>query len=82
MSLSIMYVVKMNSHCCLREDFIHFAVAPSTTGDNLKKLIVKESQDAGLFLSNLHDQDYDGAWNMSGEFNGLQKLIMDEQTLA
>jgi hypothetical protein len=32
----------------------------------------------GLALSRLRDQGYDGASNMSGEFNGFKTLIMSE----
>jgi hypothetical protein len=34
--------------------------------------------DHGLVVARLRGQGYDGASNMRGEFNGLQKLIRDE----
>ena len=36
----------------------------------------------GLPISRLRGQGYDGASNMRGEFNGLQKLIRDESPYA
>lgn len=44
--------------------FQSFSVAPNTTGESFKKLIVKKLQDACLSLSNLCGQGYDGVSNI------------------
>jgi hypothetical protein len=36
----------------------------------------------GLLIANLRGQGYDGASNMRGEFNGVQKLVRDENPYA
>jgi hypothetical protein len=38
--------------------------------------------DHGLVVAKLRGQGYDGASNMRAEFNGLQKLIQDENPYA
>ena len=85
LSISIRYVDQIegtNIRHCLREDFIGFVNVTETTGKYLKNVIVQELKDAGLSLSNLRGQGYDGGSNMSGKYKGVQKLIMNEQPLA
>lgn len=48
----------------------------------MKNVIVQEVNDAGLSLSNLRGQGYEGASSMSGKYKGVQKLMMDEQPPA
>jgi hypothetical protein len=49
-----------------------------TTSESLKKALVDMLSDHGLVVANIQGQGYDGASNMRGEFNGLQRLIWDE----
>jgi hypothetical protein len=44
----------------------------------LKRALVEALSDHGLCVANLRGQGYDGASNMRGEFDGLQKIIQDE----
>jgi hypothetical protein len=48
----------------------------------LKKALVEKLSDHAFVVAKLLGQGYDGASNMRGEFNGLQKLIHDENPSA
>ena len=51
---------------------------PDTTSSALKKVLLDVLAEYGLSVARLRGQGYDGASNMRGEFNGLQKQIRDE----
>ncbi|WVZ62382.1 hypothetical protein U9M48_012139, partial [Paspalum notatum var. saurae] len=53
-----------------------------TTSKALKMAMVKVFSAHGLTIAQLRGQGYDGASNMRGEFNGVQKLIRDENPYA
>jgi hypothetical protein len=53
-----------------------------TTSESLKKVLVDMLSDHGLVVANIRGQGYDGASNVREEFNGLQKLIRDENPFA
>jgi hypothetical protein len=53
-----------------------------TSSESLKKALIEVLSDHGLVVAKLRGQGYDGASNMRGEFNGLQKLIQDENSYA
>jgi hypothetical protein len=53
-----------------------------TTSESLKKALVDMLSDHGLVVANIRGQGYDGASNVREEFNGLQKLIRDENPFA
>lgn len=57
------------------EDFLQFVPAESLTGESLSNLIINSLEKFGLDLNNLVGQGYDGASNMSGQFNGVQAVI-------
>ena len=52
------------------------------TSAGIKEALVDVLQYHGLLISRLRGQGYDGASNMRGEFNGLQKLVRDEAPYA
>ncbi|CAD6258505.1 unnamed protein product [Miscanthus lutarioriparius] len=54
----------------------------SCTAASLKEALVKMLNSHKLPISRLRGQGYDGASNMRGEFNGVQKLIRDENPYA
>ena len=54
----------------------------NTTSVALKKALSEVFVKHGLLIARLRGQGYDGASNMRGEFNGLQKLIRDENPYA
>ena len=54
----------------------------SCTAAALKEALVKILNSHKLPISRLRGQGYDGASNMRGEFNGMQKLIRDENPYA
>jgi hypothetical protein len=60
------------------ERFLGIKHVKDTKSDSLKKALVEKLSDHGLVVAKLWGQGYDGASNMRGEFNGLQKLIRDE----
>jgi hypothetical protein len=55
---------------------------PDTTSTSLKKALLELFAKHGLLVARLRGQGYDGASNMRGEYNGLQKLIRDENPHA
>jgi hypothetical protein len=57
------------------ERFLGIKHVKDTTSESLKKALLEVLNDHGLVVANIRGQGYDGASNMRGEFNGLQKLI-------
>jgi hypothetical protein len=53
-----------------------------TTSKSLKKALVDMLSDYSLVVANIQGRGYDGASNMRGEFNGLQKFIWDKNPFA
>ena len=49
---------------------------------SLKQTLDKLFSRHGLSMSRLRGQDYDGASNMQGEYNGLKSLILKENECA
>jgi hypothetical protein len=64
------------------ERFLGIKHVKDTTSESLKKALLEVLNDHGLVVANIRGQGYDGASNMRGEFNGLQKLIRDENPFA
>jgi hypothetical protein len=64
------------------ERFLGIKHVKDTTPESLKKALLEVLNDNGLVVANIRGQGYDGASNMRGEFNGLQKLIRDENLFA
>jgi hypothetical protein len=64
------------------ERFLGIKHVKETSSEALKVALVEVLGDHGLYVKNLRGQGYDGASNMRGEFNGLQKLFRDENPSA
>ncbi|XP_060969769.1 uncharacterized protein LOC115703887 [Cannabis sativa] len=64
------------------ERFIGIEHVENTTAISLKIAIDKLFSKHGLNISRLRGQEYDGASNMSGEFNSLKSIIMKENECA
>ena len=64
------------------ERFLAIKHVPDTTSSSLKKALLEVFAKHGMVVARLRGQGYDGASNMRGEFNGLQKLIRDENPYA
>ena len=64
------------------ERFLGIFHVPDTTALSLKAALENSFGKYGLTLSRLRGQGYDGASNMSEEFNGLKALIMRENESA
>ncbi|CAL2242870.1 unnamed protein product [Prunus armeniaca] len=67
---------------CVIERFIGIEHVTSTTTESLKASIDALFSRNKLSMCRLRGQGYDGASNMSGEFNGLKTLIMRENEFA
>ncbi|XP_042460471.1 zinc finger MYM-type protein 1-like [Zingiber officinale] len=79
MAVVIRYV---NKHGELIERFMVVFHAETTTASCLKEVIDSLFAKYGLSVARLRGQGFDGASNMSGEFNGLKALIMKENPYA
>ena len=64
------------------ERFVGLQHIERCTAAALKEAIVGMLSSHKLSISMLRGQGYDGASNMRGEFNGVQKLIRDENPYA
>ena len=64
------------------ERFLGVKHVKDTTSEAIKKGVVEVLSDHGLAIARIRGQGYDGASNMRGEFNGVQKLIRDDNPYA
>ncbi|XP_062180364.1 uncharacterized protein LOC133884813 [Phragmites australis] len=64
------------------ERFLGLKHVTETTSDALKGALFELLSTHGLDIARVRGQGYDGASSMRGEFNGLQKLIRDENPYA
>ena len=55
------------------ERFLGLKHVEDTTSISLKKALLDVLAEYGLSIARLRGQGYDGAFNIRGEFNGLQK---------
>jgi hypothetical protein len=67
----------MNNQCYVVEQFLALKHAMDTTSNALKEALLPLLDHHGLSISKIGGQGYDGASNMRGEFNDLQKKILD-----
>jgi hypothetical protein len=66
----------------VKEKFVGVVHVDETTATYLKSCVDALLAELGLSIKQIRGQGYDGASNMSGEFNGLQAKIMRENSLA
>lgn len=66
----------------IKEEFLGFIELSSTSGSDIKDVIIKQIEYYHLNLKNLRGQGYDGGSNMSGRHNGIQALILENQPMA
>src|SRR5436190_12618618 len=69
-SICIRYIVKEIDSVKIKERFLGFVEGADTTGDNLYRVIKTYIQNVGLSINKMRGQAYDGASNMSGQYNG------------
>ncbi|CAN6175040.1 unnamed protein product [Urochloa humidicola] len=79
MAVIIRYV---NSRGSVVERFLALIHVTETTSQALKEALFGVLDRHKLSVSRIRGQGYDGASNMRGEFNGLQKKILDENPYA
>ena len=75
MSIVLRFV---DRHGFIRERFFKIVSVPDTTSLTLKLEIVKVLGMFNLQVENMRGQGYDGASNMSGIWNGLQTLFLED----
>jgi hypothetical protein len=78
-SICLPYV---DSQLAVHETFVRLYSPTDTTGQTLAKVIQDVLKCIQLPISSLRAQTYDGAANMSGEFNGCQTIITRECPLV
>ena len=66
----------------VKERFVGLVHVKETSALSLKSAIDSLLCEFGLSLTKIRGQGYDGASNMSGQFNGLKSIIMRENTSA
>jgi hypothetical protein len=79
MAVVLRYVDKCG---IVKERFVSLVHVTETNSASLKSAIDALFADLKLSLKQVRGQGYDGASNMRGEFNGLQSLIMRENSSA
>ena len=72
----------VNNSGMVVERFLGLKHVEDTTANALKKALLEMLAKYHLPIARLRGQGYDGASNMRGEFNGLQKKIRDENPYA
>jgi hypothetical protein len=72
----------VNNKGMVVERFLRLQHVPDTTSKALKKALVQMLAKYDLPIARLRGQEYDGASNMRGQFNGLQKKIRYENPYA
>jgi hypothetical protein len=77
LSVCLRYLVRdpVSQEISIKEDFLDFVLATSTTGEHLAELLIETLQGAGINIANMRGQGYDGAANMAGKINGVQARI-------
>ena len=55
----------------IKEDFLDFVMAKSTTGEHLAELLIQTLNNAGIDTMKMGAQGYDGVANMSVKYNGV-----------
>lgn len=79
MAVVVRYVNKKGE---VVERFLGTEHVPNTTSLALRQALLEVFSKHDPLIARLRGQGYDGASNMRGEFNGLQKLIRDENPYA
>ena len=64
------------------ESFLGFKPILDSTGEGLTKVILEMLEENKLDLKNCRDQGYDNGVNMKGKNSGVQKRILDKNSLA
>ncbi|CAG2216191.1 unnamed protein product [Mytilus edulis] len=61
----------------IKEDFLDFVMATSTTGEHLAELLIETLISADIITMNMRAQGHYGAANMSGKYKGVQARICE-----
>ena len=66
----------------IREEFVSFVKLARVRAMDIANALQDVLKEIGLQLTHLRGQGYDGASTMSGEQNGVQRLLLDKQPKA
>lgn len=78
MSIGIRFIDKTGTNVYVREQFMGFVELEQLNSACIAATILKFLKDAGLILSNLVGQGYDGCSTMAGREAGVNRLIQKE----
>ena len=67
----------VDKKCNIREEFLEFGKCEETNGESVFKEIIRIIEKDNLNIEFCHDQEYDGAANMSLQAVGVQKRAKD-----
>lgn len=81
LSLTIRYV-SVSESVSVKEAFMNFYHISDQTSEGLETAVLSILDENGIDIKFCRGQGYDGAANMSGYYNGLQKRIADVQPNA
>jgi hypothetical protein len=70
--------VDSDEEMCVKESFLGFAEASSTTGEELATTIMSKLREYGIVTQAMRGQGYDGAANMAGKLSGVRTRIQTE----
>ena len=74
--LCVRYVgVDSDEEMCVKESFLGFAEASSTTVEELATTIMTKLREYGIVTQAMRGQGYDGAANMAGTFSGVRYYV-------
>lgn len=82
LSLTIRFADLTDANVAIKEHFIEFIPATSSTGAGLTEVILSILKKHGLEIANCRGQGYDNGANMKGKNIGVQKRILDLNPLA
>ena len=78
LSICVRFIDTSNGQVRIREEFLGFVLATSTTRESLASLILGSLEKWGVDVNFLRGQGYDGAANMSGRFKGVQAIVQKQ----
>ncbi|CAN7999509.1 unnamed protein product, partial [Ixodes pacificus] len=78
LSIGVRFIDKAGDEACVREQFMGFVALEQLNSACIAATILQFLKDAGLVLSNLVGQGYDGCSTMAGREGGVNRRIQQE----
>ena len=76
------YLLKENGVFTVCERFLKFADCSNKSGADIALLIIQTLEEFQISIADCRGQGYDNAANMTGKYNGVQKHILNLNSLA